>query len=318
MALTQLHVVTSLFNPWRYETRGIHYDRFRKHLHHTKMCQLYIGELAFGKRDFEYTQGHDMPVDNGETWEYQWRTRDELWHKERMLNRLVQELPHDWEYVAWIDADLQFARDDWALETVHMLQHYSVVQMFSHCQNLDTEFNVHAMTPPKYGFAYAWDQGLKPKGHHYYGAFQHGHPGFAWAFRRDAYEALGGWLDTSVLGSGDYLMALALTGQLADYMPKGISKGFESSILHWDARAAQYIKKNVGYVPGLVNHYYHGSLKNRKYIDRAAILVEHQYDPHVDLKMDAQGLYQWTDRCPQLEYDIRRYFATRKEDHPHD
>lgn len=317
MALSQLHVVTSLFNPWRYATRKTHYERFRQHVRHTKMCKLYVGELAFGARPFELTSGHNVTVDDGETKEFQFRTKHELWHKERMLNRLVQELPPDWEYCAWIDADVTFVRDDWALETVHMLQHYPVSQLFSHTQNLDSNYNVYELKPPKYGFAYAWANGLKPldfkRG---YSNFPHGHCGFAWGFTRAAYEALGGWLDISILGSSDYLMAMSMTGQLPNDMPKGITSGYRNAIQQWEARATQYIKKNVGYVDGLINHYWHGNFVNRQYDIRGETLVNHQFDPNMDLKMDPQGLYAWTDRCPQLQYDVRRYFATRLEDHP--
>lgn len=309
--LTQLHVVTSLFNPWRYQTRGQHYQRFRNHVKNTKMCELYVGELAFGRRPFEYTSGHHAVIDDGETHEFQFRTDQELWHKERMLNRLVQELPNDWEYMAWVDADLQFARDDWALETVHLLQHYDVVQMFSHSQNLDSHFGVHRMEEPRLGFVYSWEHGIKPK-YAYYGGFQHGHPGFAWAFRREAFEKLGGFMDIAVLGAGDLHMALSMTGQ---YEPLGYaSPGYTRALETWDGRCQEFIKRNVGYVPGLVNHYYHGSRRARKYNERWQILQKHGYDPELDLKLDSQGLYQWTSRCPDLEYDIRRYFATRHED----
>jgi len=318
MSLTKLHVVTSLFNPWRYSARGFHYDRFRQHVRHSHMCQLHVGELAFGRRDFEFTQGHLMPVDQGETMEYRFRTSTELWHKERMLNRLVQYLPHDWEYVAWIDADINFVRDDWALETVHRLQHYDVVQMFSHCQNLDSNFTVLGNQAPKYGFVYAWENGLKPIGHQYYGAFQHGHPGFAWAFRREAYEKLGGFMDTAVLGSGDFHMALSLTCQYDWKRYSHISPGYKKMLDIWNGRCQEFIKCNVGHVPGLVNHYYHGAAKDRRYNDRWKIIEKHGYDPEDDLKCDAQGLYTWTSRCPQLAYDIRNYFATRREDHPSD
>lgn len=316
--LTQLYVVTPLFNPWRWRSRGVHYRRFRQHVHHTDMCRLYAGELAFGARPFEYTSGHDVAVDDGNTWEYQFRTRHELWHKERMINRLVHELPADWEYMAWIDADIQFARDDWALETVHRLQHYDVVQLFSHCQNLDSNFNVLNGKGPRYSFMYAWDKGLQPPcdAPGYYGAFRFGHPGFAWAIRRDAYEKLGGLIDISVLGSGDYHMGLALTETLGAKLPPGASSGYREQLLMWEERCRKYIRLNVGYVPGLVSHYWHGARKDRRYNERWCILAENRYDPEFDLKSDAQGLWQWTDRCPRMHHAVRRYFADRAEDNP--
>lgn len=61
----------------------------------------------------------------------QLRTSHEIWLKENSLNLGFARLPPDWKYAAWIDADVTFARPDWACETVHQLQHNPVVQMWS-------------------------------------------------------------------------------------------------------------------------------------------------------------------------------------------
>lgn len=321
--LTQLYVVTPLFNPWRWRTRGIHYQNFRQHVRNTGMCKLYAGELAFGQRPFEYTTGDHHTVDDGETHEFQYRTRTELWHKERMLNRLIQELPADWEYVAWVDADVQFARPDWALETVHRLQHHDAVQMFSHCQNLDSYYDVLDNKPPRPGFAYAWSEGLQPElaeneRGYYSKGWQLGHPGFAFAFRRDAFERLGGFLDVAALGSGDFFMCLALAGQLEGHLRAGMSAGYREQLLLWADRARRHVRRNMGYVPGLLLHAFHGARRDRRYNERAEILDRWAFDPEFDLKPDSQGLWQWTERCPELHYAVRDYFRTRREDHPSD
>ncbi len=76
----------------------------------------------------------------------------------------------------------------------------------------------------------------------------------------------------------------------------------------------QYVRGDVGYMPGHVNHYWHGKKVNRRYRDRWQILIKHQYDPEFDLKRDSQGLLRFTDRNPLLRQDIRRYFLMRNED----
>ena len=316
--LSKLYVVTALFNPWRYRSRKILYDAFRKYVHDATHCELYVGELAFGNRPWDLTTVHNAYIDDGQTKEFQWRTRSELWHKERMLNRLVQELPRDWEYVAWVDADVLFARPDWALEMVQMLQHYACVQGFSHAQNLGPKFEPLKMQLPRYGFVYAWRHGLQPEtppsADYYYSAFNLGHPGYCMGMRRDIYEKVGGFLDTTVLGSGDYYHWLACTGKLEERLPAGISDGYKSELLRHGDRIYKYVNNNIGYVDGLINHYFHGNRVDRRYNDRNQILINNQYDPLMDLKHDAQGMYQWTDRCPQLHYDCRSYFANRHED----
>ena len=67
------------------------------------------------------------------------RTRDELRHKENLINLGVARLPADWKYVAWVDADVQFARPDIVTETIQQLQHFGVVQMFSQATDLDPQ-----------------------------------------------------------------------------------------------------------------------------------------------------------------------------------
>ena len=71
-----------------------------------------------------------------------------------------------------------------------------------------------------------------------------------------------------------------------------------------------------GYVPGTIRHYYHGSRKNRKYLERWPILVKHLYDPYKFIKHDPIGLLVPNmDHCPgKLLVDIYSYFIGRCED----
>ena len=58
------------------------------------------------------------------------------WHKENLVNLGIARLPRDSRYVAWVDADLTFARHDWVQETIQQLQHYPIVQMFAEAHDL--------------------------------------------------------------------------------------------------------------------------------------------------------------------------------------
>lgn len=53
------------------------------------------------------------------------RSFDELWHKENLINIGIASPPADWQYVAWIDADVSFSNPCWAVETVQQLHHHS-------------------------------------------------------------------------------------------------------------------------------------------------------------------------------------------------
>jgi len=81
----------------------------------------------------------------------------------------------------------------------------------------------------------------------------------------------------------------------------------------WGERA-ETLKPKIGYVPGLITHFWHGPKKNRRYLDRWQIINDAGFDPHVDLKRDAQGLYQLTWRNKKLVADLMAYFRQRNED----
>jgi hypothetical protein len=157
------------------------------------------------------------------------------------------------------------------------------------------------------GFGYKYEMG-KP----YCGSGANfWHPGFAWAMTRRAYETLGGLFDLSVLGSGDHQMALAFIGEPNSINVK-CSQGYKDAVVKFVNRA-----KNIrlGYTPGVIKHYYHGSKTNRRYHERWQILTKHQYDPEVHVSYDKNGLLVPTAECPvgMLE-EILEYFKERKED----
>jgi len=129
-----LHVVTAIFNPIRYASRYNLYKSFEKYVRDSGAILTTI-ECAFGNRPFEVTEASNP-------FHIQVRTYEELWIKENLINIAISRLPTDWEYVAWVDADVQFARPDWVAETVHQLQHYMFIQMFSDAYDLSPGYRV--------------------------------------------------------------------------------------------------------------------------------------------------------------------------------
>jgi hypothetical protein len=71
----------------------------------------------------------------------------------------------------------------------------------------------------------------------------------------------------------------------------------------------------LGYVPGVIRHYYHGKKKNRFYHERTEILAKHQFSPHTDITYDSNDIIIPTDNFSQeFKDDIMNYFIERKED----
>lgn len=306
-----LHVVTAITNPVRYKSRPALYRAFESYMHRFPNVTLWTAEAAFGDRDWEVTQeGHPNHL--------RLRTEHEIWHKENLLNLLINQLPADAEYVAWIDADVLFARDDWAAETIEQLQHYDVVQMFSECMDLDSLYGQAPSGERLPGMVACYQRGEHSKRK---GPYERrtGHCGYAWAARRSALRKLGGLIDYSIVGSADFQMASALLGDITESVQYNASPGYLRKLVEWGERA-RTLRRNVGHVPGLLMHNWHGHKSQRGYNWRIKILVEHQYDPETDLVKDHQGLYKWShmedDRMIALRDSLRHYFRSRHEDKP--
>jgi hypothetical protein len=147
-------------------------------------------------------------------------------------------------------------------------------------------------------------------------AWSIGATGGAWAFRRSAFDAVGGLLDTCILGSADWHMAFGLVQAVDDAAElKWCSKPYVDSVLRWQARAA-VLKQNVGYVDNHAIHYFHGSKVSRAYGSRWRVLLDNHFDPRTDIARDWQGVYQLAGNKPRLRDQIRAYFRDRNEDSP--
>lgn len=303
-----LHVVTAVSNPMRFRSRYDLYRAFEKRVVDAG-ATLTTVEVAFGDRPYEVTE-RDNP------WHVQLRTREELWHKENMLNLGIQhaiQMNPCAKYFAWVDADVQFARHDWATETVQQLQHYDFVQMFSHAQDVGPNFEPLQQHE---GFAYAYGNGMNVR--HGYDYCKHYHPGYAWAARRDALDRVGGLIDWAILGSADAHMAMCLIGKIGSIDRRLISAAYFRELMEWQSRAERHIRHNLGYVPGQLTHFWHGKKANRRYRQRWDILTESRFDPDTDLRRDSQGLWALNDtddpRQRTLRDGIRGYFRCRNED----
>jgi hypothetical protein len=294
-----LHVITVISNVCEFKRRYQLMKEFIERMNKTSHIKLYVVELAYGVQEFKIT-------DPTNPQHLQLRTQHALWHKESMINCGVKKLlPPNWKSFAWIDGDVEFDNPNWASDTLKLLTKFDVVQLFTYCFDLD-ENNMSMNVWQSYGHKYCNGEPFQhARGLNYW------HSGYAWSCTRQYYEKVGGLYEHGIIGSGDYIMTQGYLKNTA-CADKSL-KSFASHIKFYN----KYVLKNIriGYLPSNIRHHYHGSKKNRQYIDRNQILIKYNYDPYTMIKTDENGLIIPSDKMPtEMIDDIRNYFFSRLED----
>lgn len=287
-------IISCFYNPtdsqYRLNAFNIWYDSIQ-HLEH-RIIELVIGDGEFQLPDSPFIE--------------KIRTDTLLWHKESLLNRIIQKLPRKYKYVFWVDADVIFTNKRWLVDGVKELKEQMLIQPFEFCYHLDRD-----CIEPNIDTAYCeevfWDdKRLVPQfwrsfaanwftfGKHAenYEDIHHGHVGFAWGTRREVLDIIKLY-DKALIGGADHIMADASVGQIPSTC---IRKSFTEDILaveRWMLEFYNIINGRVGYVPGNLFHIWHGKLAKRNYLKRIQ-----EFTPkakHIN-QVDKNGLYTTKDK----------------------
>jgi hypothetical protein len=295
-------------------------------------------EIAFGQREFQVTG--DLIVAEGENeLHVQFRSHEELWHKENICVEAVQHAVRVWpdiDKIMIVDGDcwpVAIPPQVWLEKTWHQLEHFEIVQMWKYLINFGPDGQ--PITKPQLSFMATYElagfdvpetRNVKHTLAGHSGVISLGRPGLAWAFNRfSAWDRIGGLLDKCILGSGDWHGAhcYVQAAKRGTYEASKCSE-YEQYILHYQTLCERWIKKDVGYVDVTLGHGFHGLKEGnpllgpgRQYGDRGQVLIRNKYNPMKDIKRDSQGLWQLETHEPRqirLRDEIRHYFKTRNED----
>ena len=322
--------ISPFFNPGRHQNKVDNFRKFRASVA-AQGLQMLCVELVFGEdTPFQLSGPDETDAAAGRPSEadceilIQRRTTagNTLWQKERLLNIALENLPRTVDKVMWLDSDLIFLNDEWVVETSELLDRYPVVQPFgwmTYLSSAQTGEDAVAQLA-----TYPLGQGVGAVYHSaglglqsfpdmcFRSNFLLGHPGFAWAARREVITAAG-FYDRSIIGGGDRIMLNGFTGHYF-----GVSKKMPPAMAD-DVRA--FGRKltplvgptNVTYTPGVVLHIWHGNRADRDYTHRYQILLLNKFDPVRDVRVTEDGVLAWSSEKPKLHKMVTEYFDNRKE-----
>jgi hypothetical protein len=133
-------VVSCFFNPQNSPYRLSAFQRFYKSIKHLNHR---VVECVIGDSKPQLPESRSIQ---------RLHTKSLLWHKESLINYLVERLPSKFRYVFWLDTDVLFTNRQWLVQGVEALQQKSIIQPFDYCIHLDRDelkpsFNVEAFRP---------------------------------------------------------------------------------------------------------------------------------------------------------------------------
>mgnify|MGYP000314196025 CR=1 FL=1 len=262
-------------NPYRKKAFDVWYKSI-KHLNHR------IIECSINGSEFElpYTSNFVRV-----------QTSDMLWHKETLLNKLINQVLEEekYKYIFWLDTDVLFTNNDWLVESCDILTYKPVVQPFTYCIHMNEgeyEPNISAALQGKrtylvnpiiaakqlkcwrsFGANVYYNPDYPPswKSENY---DMHGHVGFAWGATAKCLESIGLLFDKALIGGADHIMAHAFANQVPCSC---ITKSFGEhlpEIEAWSKQAAKVVMGGIGATSGDLYHIWHGDVEKRQYYKR--------------------------------------------------
>lgn len=305
-------IVSCFFNPLGSEYRTIAFNHFYesiKHLPHR------IVECVIGDAEAELPENENIK---------RVYTKSMLWHKEALLNNIISELPSQYKYIFWVDADVIFTNKSWLTEGVKELKKNNIIQPFEYCVHLDKDefepsFNLdeviyrNDLTPndvnnkvwrsfcANYTNSSLWKSDVYN---------DHGHVGFAWGARREVLEKMPLY-DKALVGGADHIIAHAAAGQIAHNC---INKSFTDdidSINEWSKKFYEVVQGKIGYVSGELYHIWHGDIKKREYLKR---VQEFTGKSKGIVEKDEHGLYVANNNEDKYVKDYFRNREVTKDD----
>lgn len=282
--MPRLAVITCYFN-------FAGFSRPQQNLHRFLRQQSKEGMSVFG---IEAILGATMPATTSYARWKRVRLDPKLqmvWQKEALLNMAEKLVPEEYDWIAWVDADLMFERPLSIPDTDK-----DIYQLFDTAIWTAKNGRSEMQKPSSaaFGFDPSWTT----------------HPGFAWAMRRSLWKKAGGLYPYALSGGGDSVMACAFLkqhvwGELKPHLGTN-----HEPYLKW---ATNFTDAKVGYVPQNVWHEWHGTMQDRDYVGRKERVSK--VDVTKDLAILENGTLSWTPNAtPELIQDVRSYFASRRED----
>jgi len=265
-------------------------------------ARLLTVELAVNNDDFELSNFDNV---------IQVRSKDIMFHKERLLNLGIDILiKNGYKNIAWLDADILFENINWQKNIIDALKNNLVVQVFENV-HIQSSFYDSGKFFESAAALFHFKKSV---------IFPLQNPGFGWAGRSEIFNSIRLY-DKAILGDNDTLLFYSFfySGKNKDLIKNAfavncLSRLLKADFLKYAESMGSIVKGRVGFAKQDISTFYHGDLKNRKYIDRKKMYKLYDFDPFSDLKDNSCRCFEWAGSKKKFHSDVNDYFFGMREE----
>jgi hypothetical protein len=242
-------------------------------------------------------------------------SNSKIFSKENLWNITARRLPDKYKKIIFLDSDIKFADKDWFNKSSIILNQHPVMQPMSYVyrkiylntknKTIDTSDIYHSIWFKQSIANYI----VKHKKINQ----RYCHSGYCIGLQRKFFEKINGFFELAIVGGGDALfwysflekdLPISYTITEQTYLYKKYHEHKKRFREYLNIEDVSYLKNSLAF------HLYHGTLNNRKYIDRNKILD--QFNVQTNFYHNSQGVLEINSDL--LQNSINKYFYDRKED----
>lgn len=290
--------VSCYFNPCNYVSKYFNFINFVNNIPSSEEYDLHLIEAFNNDSKYRVKKNFDACQEVF--------CESIYWQKEQLLNKLINQHKHDYQFIGWFDGDIIFEKSNWFENIKLASKKHDFFQIFTKVKK-ETNFRGGLQTQESTMSMITDD--LKN--------MEYGEPGYGYVYNTELFRDTDTPLyQNAILGTGDFLnMSANLVTSNFNRFAYNIrlfkeNNDFLNDFLAWESTLKK--AKNPGVANNTLRILYHGSIGNRKYISRESILRENKFHPHRDLSPTKNGMYFLNNK--KLQLSIENYFKKRKED----
>lgn len=228
---------------------------------------------------------------------------DMLYIRENLINVAINNLPKNWNYLSWIDYNINFTNPNWINETIDKLDIYDIIHLYDNVVHFDKNNVATHITYSLFREFTNNSNNIQINNPKYTS-------NYAWGCSRKGYDIIEDLIDFNIIDSSEKMMAFAMIGKVKELCNYDkLSNEYKDKLIEFQNKCEDNIIR-VNNITGTILNYYNYNYNNfdEKITEEGLkILIENKYSPNEDIVYNKHKLITLTSHGKRLEKNIKEH-----------